>query len=95
MVEVRLARSDEHPTRIALEVADNGPGPAAEIRDKLFEPLVSDKPDGAGLGLPVVKEIAELHRGAIRWERRGEWTCFIVEFPLLKEEETRVATVGG
>jgi signal transduction histidine kinase len=94
-VEVRLDCSDDRPGIISLEVADNGPGPAATIRERLFEPLVSDKPDGAGLGLAVAKEIAELHRGDIRWERRGDWTRFLVELPLLKEEESRVATVGG
>jgi signal transduction histidine kinase len=94
-VQVRLFRREDDRGAASLEVADNGPGPGAEIRDRLFEPLVTDKPDGAGLGLAVAKEIAELHRGAIRWERRGEWTFFIVEFPLLKEEESRVATVGG
>jgi nitrogen-specific signal transduction histidine kinase len=94
-VEVRLVHADDRRNIALLEVADNGPGPGADVRDRLFDPLVTDKPDGAGLGLAVAKEIAELHRGAIRWERRGDWTCFIVELPLMKEEVSRVATVGG
>ena len=44
-------------------------------------PLVTEKPDGTGLGLSVAREIAQQHGGRIRWERRDGLTCFVVELP--------------
>jgi len=46
-------------------VEDNGPGLAPEIRDHLFDPLASTKPDGMGLGLSICRTIVEAHRGTI------------------------------
>jgi two-component system sensor kinase FixL len=46
-------------------VEDNGPGLAPEIRDRLFDPLTSTKPDGMGLGLSICRTIVEAHRGTI------------------------------
>jgi signal transduction histidine kinase len=54
-----------------LEVADSGPGIPDEDRDKIFEPFFTTKVDGkgTGLGLPIVRNIVEQHRGEIRVER--------------------------
>jgi len=84
-VSVELSMCDE--ARYALLVADSGPGPSDEIGITLFDPLVTDKPDGSGLGLTVAREIAEQHDATIRWERRGEMTCFVVEFPMVAEQD--------
>ncbi|MEK6234470.1 MAG: HAMP domain-containing histidine kinase [Planctomycetales bacterium] len=81
-VRVEL-ETDDDEQRTTLRVIDSGPGPADAVRDRLFEPFATEKPDGAGLGLSVCKEIAARHEGTIRWERREESTCFEVEFPLL------------
>jgi signal transduction histidine kinase len=83
-VEVRLAADDAG--QAVITVFDSGLGPSAKIGAALFEPLVTDKPDGSGLGLSVAREIAEQHGGSIDWERRGERTCFFVELPLVEEE---------
>lgn len=64
-----------------VEVLDSGRGPAPEIQDTLFDPFVTDKADGTGLGLSVANEIADQHGGEIRWERREDMTCFVVDFP--------------
>ncbi len=69
-----------HPSAV-LRVLDTGPGPAAEAKDQLFEPFITEKPDGTGLGLYVARQIAEAHDGTINWHRRGEMTCFVVELP--------------
>jgi signal transduction histidine kinase len=66
----------------SLCVRDTGPGPDPAVRDRLFESLATTKPDGAGLGLFVAREIADRHRGRLYWRRDGETTCFCFEFPL-------------
>jgi len=68
--------------RARLQVCDSGPGPAAELADRLFEPFVSGKPEGTGLGLYVARQIVENHRGTIHWRRDNEQTCFTVTLPL-------------
>lgn len=66
-----------------LKVCDTGPGPSTEVRDRIFEPFVSEKPDGTGLGLPVARQVAVEHHGKLDWHREDNWTCFIVELPAL------------
>jgi signal transduction histidine kinase len=77
-VEVRL---HEEESRIILDVLDSGPGPPAEVADRLFEPFVTSKPEGVGLGLAVARQVAQGHGGQIGWQRCDGRTCFRVEFP--------------
>ena len=60
---VRVERQDDRYLRIA--VADNGPGISAANRERLFEPFVSGKSTGMGLGLAVSRAIAEAHGGSL------------------------------
>ncbi len=62
-IEVRAEPHDEGHVRIV--VADNGPGIPTGLREGLFEPFVSGKPTGMGLGLAVSRAIAEAHGGAL------------------------------
>jgi two-component system sensor kinase FixL len=50
---------------VEVAVADNGPGLAPEVQDKLFQPFVSTKSDGMGLGLSICREIVESHGGTL------------------------------
>lgn len=59
-----------------VEVADSGSGPPPEIAAKLFEPFVTGKPEGIGLGLAVAKQAADSHGAKLTWERRDGWTVF-------------------
>jgi signal transduction histidine kinase len=63
-----------------LEVIDSGSGPPPEIAPRLFEPFVTGRDQGIGLGLAVAKQAAEAHGGAISWARREGMTVFRVEF---------------
>ncbi|MFN3151880.1 sensor histidine kinase [Bremerella sp.] len=75
------ATPHEGEESITIQVCDEGMGPPAEIADQLFEPLVTTKPEGTGLGLPVVREIVELHGGTIEWYRVDGKTCFQITLP--------------
>jgi signal transduction histidine kinase len=79
-VEVRLRMAEGGMA--AVEVLDSGPGPAAEVAERLFEPFVTGKPEGVGLGLAVARRTAEAHGGRITWGREGSHTCFRIELPL-------------
>ena len=82
--EVALTTTHD-PARgvVTLEVADNGCGLPAESRAKIFEPYFSTKENGTGLGLTIVSQIIEDHRGYVRaWPNEPRGTRFIIEFPV-------------
>ncbi|WP_088345672.1 MULTISPECIES: ATP-binding protein [Rhodomicrobium] len=67
-------------------VEDNGAGVSPEIADRLYEPFVSTKDSGMGLGLALSRQIVALHGGRLWWEPIGsEGTRFIVELPAQDE----------
>jgi len=80
--------------RILLEIQDSGAGPVREVREAMFEPLVTGKPDGTGLGLSLAQEIAKRHKSEIRWERRNGKTFFTAQFPLSMRETIHVEVAG-
>jgi signal transduction histidine kinase len=67
-----------------FEVRDSGVGPTNNVAGAIFEPFVTSKTEGAGLGLAVAREIVEAHGGTIAWKRENEMTLFCVELPLAK-----------
>ena len=69
--------------RCCFQVTDTGPGvPAADV-ERIFEPFVTTRPDGVGLGLSLVREIAEAHGGAVRYDARPDapGAVFTLEIP--------------
>jgi len=78
---VSIALSTVDGGGAVLQVKDSGPGPAAAVANELFEPFVTDKPDGTGLGLYMARQIVEAHHGSICCEREEDMTCFIVQLP--------------
>ena len=69
--------------RVRIEVSDSGPGPSAEVRDRLFEPFVSSKEGGIGVGLMSARTVIQEMDGTLRWERRDERTVFEIVIPPL------------
>jgi len=65
-----------------VEIRDSGPGPPPEIAANLFEPFVTGKGEGVGLGLAVARQIVEAHGGSIQWSREATITCFRIELPV-------------
>ena len=82
-VALRVASNGDDS--VEVEIEDSGAGPPSEIGDRLFEPLVTGKTDGTGLGLSVAREICAQHGGTIRWDRRDGKTLFIVALPLAEQ----------
>ena len=73
-------------TRIAvsLSITDNGPGFDSKVMARAFEPYVTSKPRGTGLGLPVVKKIVEEHGGRIELQNRKDGPGARVSILLLR-----------
>jgi len=71
-----------------LRVTDNGPGVAPALRQRIFEPFFTTRPEGTGLGLAVVRGVAEAHGGEIRVENADQGShdprgaCFVMRLPL-------------
>jgi two-component system sensor kinase FixL len=63
--EILLKAQRHGPQHVRIVVTDNGPGIAAADLDRIFEPFVSGKPTGMGLGLAVSRAIAEAHGGTL------------------------------
>jgi signal transduction histidine kinase len=62
--------------QIQIDVLDNGPGVADSVRDRIFEPFVTGKPEGIGLGLTLAAQVAELSEGTLTYDRVDNWTRF-------------------
>jgi signal transduction histidine kinase len=93
-VEVTAADSSG---AITIAVADNGPGIADSIRDRLFHPFVSHgKENGTGLGLAVVQKIVQDHSGEIVVERTAQGkTVFRIVLPGRAKESFRNSANKG
>jgi two-component system, NtrC family, sensor histidine kinase HydH len=71
------------PDAVELCLEDSGPGVSESIRRRLFEPLMTTKARGIGLGLPLVKRILERHGGSISYvPREGTGARFVLRLPL-------------
>jgi two-component system, NtrC family, sensor histidine kinase HydH len=84
-LELRLERTGQ---TAHLYVADNGPGIPAERLREIFEPFVSTKGNGMGLGLPITKEIIEGHGGSLEVDSQvGKGTTFRIALPVNTDRE--------
>ncbi len=72
-------QGDEEGVRI--EISDSGPGPPPHLAERLFDPFVTGKPDGIGLGLAVARRLIHAHGGSLHWQRRQGRTCFTIRLP--------------
>src|SRR5207237_6271486 len=66
-IVVEARRNNKHA--IEISVADSGPGVAAKVVDTIFEPFVTTKPLGMGMGLSISHSIIESHGGSLRMAR--------------------------
>ena len=84
LTAIRLGRPVKLP--IELRISDNGPGIDPALRDHIFEPFVSSKKNGQGLGLALVNKLVRDMEGRISHERDDSdgWTHFKLHLPVAK-----------
>jgi two-component system nitrogen regulation sensor histidine kinase GlnL len=79
--QVTIARQ-RHKLALELQVIDDGPGVPDDIRDRVFNPLVSGREGGSGIGLSLVQTYVQNHGGVVELDSRQGRTVFTVMLPL-------------
>ncbi len=75
-----------HKLVARIDVIDNGPGVDKEMRENIFLPMVTGRPDGTGLGLPIAQSLINLHGGLIECDSQPGRTVFTMLVPLNPED---------
>ena len=71
-----------HPLVLKIDIIDNGRGVPEALGDSIFLPMITDKPDGTGLGLPIAQDIIFRHGGNLQLQSSGKETTFSIILPL-------------
>ena len=69
---------------LQIEIEDTGEGIPEELSEHIFEPFISTKSGGSGLGLAMVASVIADHGGTITHQRRHQGTCFSINLPFFK-----------
>ncbi|MGC2812257.1 MAG: HAMP domain-containing sensor histidine kinase [Bradyrhizobium sp.] len=77
-----VLRAEIEDNRLKLSVSDSGYGVPENIREHLFEPFATGRPDGTGLGLAIVREVVEAHGGSAHAQHRNDGTTFTLDIPI-------------
>lgn len=76
-----------HRQAIHIRIWDDGPGVSEHIKEVLFDPLITGRPDGSGLGLSITQEIIQRHQGAVKLENFQGKTCFSIYLPFANDAD--------
>lgn len=89
---IRIRTKFENENRIAIKIADNGPGMTEDVRRKLFDPFFTTKAvgKGTGLGLSISHAIVvDKHRGQLKcYSEVGKGTEFVIEIPIRQKDRS-------
>ena len=94
----RNTRERQDVDGIEIRICDSGPGIAPELREQIFNPFVTTKKSGVGLGLSIVSKIVDGHHGSIRIEDSPtdapelKGACFVIFFPAAHESAAQPET---
>ena len=80
---------------IQVEIIDNGPGISPDIRDHIFDPFVTAKAGGSGLGLAMVASVVADHGGMVEVDSARGGTVFRINFPLGEDPAHNVTGLRG
>ena len=92
-LRTRIARSvtiakQRYKLALDLDVIDNGPGIPADIRERIFFPLVSGREGGSGLGLTLAQTFVQQHQGSIACDSKPGRTHFHIQIPYRRQEKS-------
>jgi two-component system sensor kinase FixL len=91
--ELVIAAGARDPNMIEISVSDTGPGISAEVSSQLFQPFVTTKRNGMGVGLSISRSIVESHGGQIRAEPNDKGgTVFRFTVPAVNGQEMHDAS---
>ena len=80
-----VLRTELCPVGVEISVSDLGPGVDPAIRERLFQPFATTKPEGTGLGLAISRSIVENHGGALACrDHQPHGSCFYFQLPTMK-----------
>lgn len=79
--EIRIEAVQEHG-RVLISVQDSGPGIGFTDTEEIFEPFVTSKPEGMGLGLAVSRSLVRAHGGNLTAVARDGGACFVLALPV-------------
>ncbi len=82
----RIINGIKYPSATIVSITDNGPGIPENIRETLFYPMVTSRPQGHGLGLSIAQGIIERHNGLIECDSEKGRTVFRIILPLRKDK---------
>ena len=99
--EIQLSTAYQHGVRLAVAgsdsrvhlplvvlVTDNGPGIPEDLRSHLFDPFVTTKHNGSGLGLALVAKVVDDHGGIIEFDSQPRRTVFRIHLPTAPHEDS-------
>ena len=87
----RHSGTESEAAPLEVRVQDNGPGVAPEVRRRLFDPFVTGKPNGTGLGLTVAAQLVAAHHGVIDFHTEPGRTVFRVLLPVYHDIDPDLA----
>ncbi|MGH9494040.1 MAG: ATP-binding protein, partial [Candidatus Sulfotelmatobacter sp.] len=92
----RSVHDGEAVDGVEVRISDTGPGIPPELREQIFNPFVTTKKTGVGLGLSIVSKIVDGHHGTIRVESSNDGAsargmCFVMFFPAVCERDAPAA----
>jgi len=88
-VRLRASEGKTNAQSVVVEIEDSGPGVPPEMKEQIFNPFVTTKKSGVGLGLAIVSKIVDAHGGTLKLvSEPGHGACFRVEFPAVADTET-------
>ena len=70
---------------VRVDVVDNGGGIGDDIQSRVFDPMVTSKPTGTGLGLPITAEIVTQHHGVLDFQSKTGCTIFRLFLPVFEQ----------
>lgn len=77
----------QHRLVLRIDIVDNGPGIPLALQDRIFYPMVTGRPEGTGIGLPIAQNLVDRHGGLIECNSEPGHTLFTVWLPLEETDE--------